>query len=209
MSTNAPVRKPRAAHLGPDRRRPLVLDTALRIAVEDGIGSVSIASVASAMGVTRPVVYACFDDRVILLDALLNRETGLLLESTLGALHAASGDDPEQVFTDGFAAFLGAVEARPDSWRLVFDTDRDPEIARSVADVRRVVVDASTRWVAPALARWWNIADFDRKLPALIESFVSACEAAARVMLDPSNNLTATDLAPLYGRMTTAAYRAA
>ncbi len=43
MSTNAPVRKPRAAHLGPDRRRPLVLDTALRIAVEDGIGSVSIA----------------------------------------------------------------------------------------------------------------------------------------------------------------------
>ena len=43
------------AHLSvPDRRRPLVLDTALRIAVEDGIGSVSIVSVASAMGVTRP-----------------------------------------------------------------------------------------------------------------------------------------------------------
>ena len=76
MSTKAPARKPRAAHLGPDRRRPLVLDTALRIAVEDGIGSVSIVSVASAMGVTRPVVYACFDDRVALLDALLNRETG-------------------------------------------------------------------------------------------------------------------------------------
>ena len=101
------------------------------------------------MGVTRPVVYACFDDRVALLDALLNRETGLLLESTLAHCMPRRAMTPERVFTDGFAAFLGAVEARPDSWRLVFDTDRDPEIARSVADVRRVVVRCIHRWVAP------------------------------------------------------------
>ena len=104
---------------------------------------------------------------------------------------------------------LAPSEARPDSWRLVFDTDRDPEIARSVADVRQVVVDASTRWVAPALARWWNIADFDRKLPALIESFVSACEGCRTRDARPLEQPDRGRLGPAVRPMTTAAYRAA
>ncbi|GAB09059.1 putative TetR family transcriptional regulator [Gordonia araii NBRC 100433] len=208
-TTIPPARRTRAAHLGPDRRRPLVLDAALRIAVDDGLAAVSIASIAAAMGVTRPVVYACYSDRVSLLSALLDRESSLLLQSTLDALHSASGDDPDQAFVDGYRALLAAVTARPDSWRLVFDARPDPEVARIVADVRTTVADASTRWIAPALQKWWDTTELDRKLPALIELFISSCEAAVRVMLDSTNDLTAQDLAVLYGRMMSAAYRAA
>ncbi|MFT3900932.1 MAG: TetR/AcrR family transcriptional regulator [Gordonia sp. (in: high G+C Gram-positive bacteria)] len=209
MTVATPARKTRAAHLGPDRRRPLVLDAALRIAVDEGFAAVSIASLASSMGVTRPVVYSCFPDRGTIVGALLEREVDLLLGSTLEALHSATGADPDQVFVHGYRALLTTVAERPDSWRLVFDSDADPETTRRVAEARAVVFDASTRWIAPALEKWWGTADLDRKLPALIELFVSSCEGAVRVMLDPANDLAVDDLAPLYGRMMSAAYRAA
>ncbi|WP_290713949.1 MULTISPECIES: TetR/AcrR family transcriptional regulator [Gordonia] len=204
-----PSRRQRAAHLGPDRRRPEVLDTALRIAVGAGLGAVNIASVADAMGVTRPVVYSCFDDRFSLVNALLDRESARLLTATLGALHSATGDDPDQAFVDGYRALLGAVADRPAAWRIVFEGNPDPELATTVAEIRRVVAGASTRWIAPALKNWWGTEDLERKKPALIELFMSSCEAAVRVMLDSANDLTADDLAPLYGQMMSAAYRAA
>ena len=186
-----------------------MLDTALRIAVDEGLAAVSIASVASAMGVTRPVVYSCFDTRFDLMNALMDRESGRLLGATLEALHSARGEDPDQVFVDGYHALFRAVVAHPEAWRIVFEGNPDPELATTVSDVRKVVSGASTRWIAPALKHWWGTEDLERKTPALIEMFMSSCEAAVRVMLDSSNDLTADDLAPLSGRLMAAAYRAA
>ncbi len=76
----------RAEHLGPQRRRPQVLDAALQIAAEHGIAGVTMAAIAERIGVTRPVVYACYDGRGKVLAALLDRETELMLTSLLGAL---------------------------------------------------------------------------------------------------------------------------
>lgn len=199
----------RAAHLGPDRRRPEVLNTALRIAVDEGLGAVSIASVAAAMGVTRPVLYSCFADRFALVSALLERESAHLITALLGALHNARGDDPEQVFIDGFRGLLDMVAQSPDGWLLFAAGNPDPEIARTFTDGRKVITAATTRWLAPALKQWWNTDDLRRKTPALIEFFMSSCEAAVEIMLDPSNDLTADDLAPLFGRMLVSAYQAA
>lgn len=187
----------------------MVLDTALEMVVDEGISAVSIAGIAVRMGVTRPVIYACYPDRASLLNALLDREANTLLTSSLDALHAASGDDPDAAFVAGYRALLDAVSQQPASWRLVFDTSPDAEVASVVANARKVVVDASTRWIIPALRHWWGIGELEQKTPALIELFVSSCEAAVRVMLDPTNDLTVDDLAPLYGRLMSAAYRAA
>ena len=73
------TRKPRerAAHLGPDRRRPQILDAALTLALENGIGAVTLSAVASQLGVSRPVVYSCFGDRVELFEALLARKASI------------------------------------------------------------------------------------------------------------------------------------
>src|SRR5918999_673314 len=46
----------RAAHLGPERRRPLVLDAALHLFVEHGYRGTSMEGIAAAAGVTKPVV---------------------------------------------------------------------------------------------------------------------------------------------------------
>ena len=59
----APTTRARAEHLGPERRRPQVLDTALEIAAEHGVANVTMALVAERMEVTRPVVYACYSGR--------------------------------------------------------------------------------------------------------------------------------------------------
>ena len=82
MATDAATKpRERAAHLGPERRRPQILDAALQIAAESGTAAVTIGAVATHLGVTRPVVYSCFKDRVELLAALLDREGESLRET--------------------------------------------------------------------------------------------------------------------------------
>lgn len=199
----------RAAHVGPERRRPQVLDAALAIAVESGVSAVTIGAVADRLGVTRPVVYSCFRDRVALIEALVEREGERLLASALAALHSARGDDPEAVFVRGYQAFLDVVADCPDAWRLLFSAAPDPAVADKFQRARLEMADSATRWLRPALTAWWDVAELDRKLPVLVELFMSSCEAAARSLLDYPNEWTTQELGELYGRMICRAFSAA
>lgn len=199
----------RAAHLGPERRRPQVLDAALSIAVSAGVGGVTIGAVADRLGVTRPVVYSCFPDRVALIEALVTREAEHLLDSALAALHSAGGDDPEKVFVQGYRSFLEVVAAQPDAWRLLFTAEPDPAVADQFHKARLVMAEAAGRWIRPALIAWWQLDDLDRKLPVLVELFMSACEAAVRSLLDQPDTWTIQELGELYGRMICNAFRVA
>lgn len=203
MSSSAADRaqRQRAPHLGPERRRPHVLDAALAIAVADGIGAVTIGAVATSMGVTRPVVYACFSDRVELVEALLDRESANLLDAILTALHSsADPDDPERAFVDGFRALLNAAAAAPDTWRIVFAGEPDPAIAERFRAAKAHVQAQATEWIRPAMEHWWQTADLERKLPVLIDLFLSACESAVRSLLDPSNDWGPDDLGTFIGK---------
>ncbi|KRA29477.1 MULTISPECIES: TetR/AcrR family transcriptional regulator [unclassified Nocardioides] len=203
MSSSTTTRdgRQRAAHLGPERRRPHVLDAALTIAVRDGIGAVTVGSVATAMGVTRPVVYACFADRVELVDALLDRETGALVDSIFTALHSsANADDPEQAFVDGFRALLHAATDTPDTWRLIFAGEPDPAIAERFRAGKALVQARTVEWIRPAMEHWWQTEDLDRKLPVLIDLFLATCESAVRSVLDPANDWAPDDLGAFIGK---------
>ena len=81
----------RAAHLGPERRRPMVLDAAFELFLEHGYDGTSMEAVARATGVSKPVVYACYPSKDELFKALLRREE----ERVLGEIAAR-----EQHFTD-------------------------------------------------------------------------------------------------------------
>jgi AcrR family transcriptional regulator len=199
----------RAAHLGPERRRPRVLDAALEIAVEQGVGEVTVGAIADRLGVTRPVVYACFADRVEIITALLERETDYLRKALVKALRSARGDDPETAFVDGFGALLNVVTALPSSWRVVFWAQPDPAVVDRFQLVRAEVAGSASRWIGPALTAWWDFTDLDAKLPVLIEFFMSSCEAAVRTLLDTTNTWNAEDLAAMYGRMVCQAFHAA
>lgn len=185
-----------------------MLDAARAIAVADGIGAVTVGSVAAAMSVTRPVVYACFADRVELVEALLDRESANLLDAILTALYS-SGDanDPERAFVGGFQAFLNAAAAAPDTWRLVFSGEPDPAIAERFRAAKAHVKTQATEWIRPAMEHWWQTADLERKLPVLIDLFLSACESAVRSLLDTSNDWGPDDLGTFVGSAVHRAFR--
>lgn len=199
----------RARHLGPERRRPQVLDAALAITVEQGVGQVTVGSIADRLQVTRPVIYACFADRVEIITALLERETAALHDALIAALEAGRGEKRESAFITGFQSLLRAVAERPDSWRVVFSAGPDLAVAGRFLRVRTQMAETAAAMIGPVLTRWWKITDADAKLPVLIEFFVSSCEAAVRSLLDTSNPWGADDLGELYGRMIYTAFSTA
>src|SRR6266404_9179674 len=75
----------RAAHLGPERRRPEMLDAALELFLEHGYDGTSMQAVADEAGVTKPVVYACFESKDELFRSLLRREEERILAEIQGA----------------------------------------------------------------------------------------------------------------------------
>lgn len=183
MPTTGTRARRRAEHLGPEKRRPQVLDAALEIAARDGLSAVTIGTVADRLQVTRPVIYSCFPDRVALITELLDRETERMMTYVLAALHEAHGEDPERAFIIGFSGLLAAVNERADTWQLLFSGVTDPEVVHRVRQARATLSKQAEDWIRPALTRWWDMQDLDEKLPMLMELFVSACEGAVRSML--------------------------
>ena len=189
----------RAAHLGPERRRPQILEAARDIAVSDGIAAVTIGSVAARLEVTRPVIYACYGDREAMLDDVVDTAQKGLLEHILAALHSTSlDDDPRDAFRSGFQALLQTVRKDRETWRFVLGTITDPVIASRFGDARKIMAEASGAWIRPGVEHWWDIDDLDRKLPVLIDMFVAICESSMRWYLDHEGDADIDELSDLY-----------
>lgn len=206
---NAKKERPRAAHLGPERRRPQVLDAALKIAVQRGSHAVSMEAVAQEMGVTKPVVYACFGSREELLEALLAREEQRLFEAVAAALPGQpSFDKPERLLVEGFQALLSGAASHADSWQLVFAASPDPAVADRYKQARALVAKQVGVLMAPGLQAW-GIKDIPRKLPVLVEFFMSAGDGAVRTLIGGEGNWTPDELGALVGRVVFGALRKA
>ncbi|WP_323118974.1 TetR/AcrR family transcriptional regulator [Burkholderia alba] len=191
----------RAAHLGPERRRPQVLDTALQLAVTRGLRGVSMEAVAQALGVTRPVVYACFASREDMLDALLVREERRLFESVMSALPPLPHvESPEQLMTTGFRALLKVVVEHGDSWRLVFAADADRDAVERYGHARRSIAQQIGVLMAPMLTTA-GVRNVDKKLPVLVEIFMSMGDGAVRAMLEDTQQWTPDELGAYVGRL--------
>ncbi len=192
----------RAQHLGPQRRRPQVLDTALEIAADRGLAAVTIAAISDRMGVSRPVVYDCYPGRGEVLAALLEREREVALERLSAILPPLKTGSVEQMFVDGFTSLLDDVAQRPASWRIIFANDPEPVLAQAISRGRGVLRTHVADVMRPLFERW-QIADLDRVTPVLTELFIAICEAAARMQLE-----TADEPDRLAGIVGPAAYRA-
>lgn len=176
-----------------------MLDAALAIVVANGTAAVTMTSVAEHLGVTKPVVYACFATRDELLLALLEREERALLAGVLDALpELPRFDEPRRLLVDGFRALFAVVAERPESWRIVFAAGADPAVAQRFAQGRALVARQVADLMAPALRRW-DVEDIDRKLPVLVETFMGAAEGAVRGMLQVGDTWTADELGEFVG----------
>jgi AcrR family transcriptional regulator len=193
----------RAAHLGPERRRPLVLDAALHLFVEHGYRGTSMEGIAAAAAVTKPVVYRCYPNKQELFRALLEREEQRLLESVQHALPTElDPTDLEAVFTAGFSALFVAARSEPDSWRIVFVSEHgsEPAIARRVRRARASVIERLTEMAEPMLASM-GVKDAGRKAPVLSEVVASIAEGGVRLLLSDGEDWTAEELGEFLGRL--------
>jgi AcrR family transcriptional regulator len=200
-------RRARAAHLGPERRRPLVLDAAFELLLERGYEGTSMDAIAAAAGVTKPVVYACFPSKEELFKALMQREEARVLTEVQEALPAASDlDDVERTLIDGLTAFLRAVAASPRAYRVVFlgEGGANAAVARRIRRGREIQVEA----VADLARRWLEGrkqgAELEATARLLGEAVVSLAEAGARTLLSDPERWSPEELGRMLGRLAAA-----
>ncbi|TXI86174.1 MAG: TetR/AcrR family transcriptional regulator [Cupriavidus sp.] len=199
----------RAPHLGPERRRPQILDTALELVARDGVRAVHMEAVAQAMGVTKPVVYACFASREDLLNALLEREEQRLFEGVMAALpRKVDIGNPQQLMSDGFRALFKAVDNNRDSWRLVFSVEADPAVAARLQEGRQLVAQRVSMLVG-AWLKLLGAKEAKKRLPVLVTMFMSICEGMVRSLLEGQHGWTIDELAAYVGRLVLAAFEEA
>ena len=210
-TTPGPEGRQRAAHLGPERRRPLVLDAALRLFVEHGYRGTSMDAIAAAAGVTKPVLYDCYPSKEALFAALLEREEQQLMNAIASALpQSPAFDDVERLLAEGLGALLAAADASPDSWRIVFDSEHgaEPAVARRVRRARAAIVTGLEELVSAFLTTA-GVDEVDRKAPVLAELVASIGEGSVRVMLASHGTWAPEELAGLVARVAARGARAA
>jgi AcrR family transcriptional regulator len=199
----------RAAHLGPERRRPQVLDAALELFLERGYDGTSMQAVADQAGVTKPVVYACYPSKDTLFRALLEREEGRILSEIQAAFEGTELSDPESTLIEGYTGFLRAVAASPDVYRLIFlgEGGGNTAVARRIQRGREAQIEALS-----VLARGWlQLRDGDgglgqeRTARLLGNAIAGLAESGARLMLSESDDWTPETLGRELGRLAAAA----
>jgi AcrR family transcriptional regulator len=219
MATRAPEktaqRRKRAAHLGPERRRPEVLDAALKLFLRTGYDGTSMQAVADQAGVTKPVVYACFNSKDELFRALLAREEERIVGEIQGAFADADLTDPETTLIDGFTGFLRAVDHSPEVYRLIFLGEGGGNAA--VADriqagreqqVRRLT-ELAGGWLRSGGQRERSNAEIERTAHLLGNSIAGLAESGARLLLTEEDGWTPETLGRELGRLAAAAQSAA
>lgn len=96
----------------------MILDTAMRLYLRDGIGAITMEAIAAEAEVTKPVVYACFPNRDAVLDALVAKQAADVAGHLATALAAAQdGETIEQALRLGCAAMLRSAQAEPGAYR--------------------------------------------------------------------------------------------
>lgn len=203
----------RAAHLGPERRRPEVLDAALKLFLQTGYDGTSMQAVADEAGVTKPVVYACFDSKDDLFRSLLAREEQRIVGEIQGAFSNADLSDPETTLVEGFTGFLRAAGDSPEVYRLIFLGEGGGNAA--VADRIQRGREEQVMWLSE-LARGWldsngngkrSKAEIERTARLLGNSIAGLAESGARLLLSGDDDWTPETLGRELGRLAAAAQK--
>ncbi len=209
-ATNKAPRRKRAAHLGPERRRPLVLDAAYELFLEHGFEGTSMDAIADAAGVSKPVVYDCFRSKDELFTAMLDREEERILVETGEALATSgSAEDPEGTLIRGFQVFLRAASESPDIYRVIFlgqgggNAAVADRISRGIELQARTAAAIAMRWVE----RYSDLegAEAEATADLLGQTIVGLAQVGARTLLSGAGDWTPETLGEKLGRMAWAA----
>jgi AcrR family transcriptional regulator len=197
----------RAEHLGPARRRPQILDSALELFLDGGYDGTSMEAVAAAAGVSKPVVYDAFGSKDALFRALLEREEGRIMAEIGGGFTEVDLNDPEKTLTEGYTAFLRAIAASPQLYRLIFlqEGGGNAAVSRRIQAGREAQVQAlaalSRGWLAERGSGAQGKRDLERLAEFLGRSLVGLAEAGARSVLAETDPWDPEEAGRLLGRI--------
>lgn len=196
----------RAKRLPPPERRDQVLDAARGLILRLGYAGLSMNAVARAARVTRPVVYDFFANREELLQELLLREEQRALTAVLAAAPDLSqpGRDIDEVMVDAMGVFLRAVQAEPDTWRLILlPSFGTPELVQQHIEAGRLLIRQQLESVSGlVLDQLGSYSHLDLELVA--ELVFQFCERSIRLMLADPDQFPAERLVELVRQVTVA-----
>lgn len=184
---------------GPERRQQL-LDVALETFGRGGYAEASMAEIAAAAGITKPVVYQHFvSKRALFLEVL--RECGRRMVSQIEKATSQSSN-PRELVEHGFRGFISFFETHPETFRILFsDANRsDPEFAAEVHRVELVVAERIA-----SLIEIPNLSEDDRRLLAV--GIVGLGESAVRLWISGESGLSSERVVDLLAELTWAGLR--
>jgi AcrR family transcriptional regulator len=183
----------RAAHLGPELRRPLVLDAALPLFARDGFDAVSMQAIADAAGVSKPVLYSCFASKEELFLELVRREDRRLWHLVEDQVPMPDeGEGHEALLRRGLTGLLRAVAEAPDSFRVIYVQPAGED------RIERGRVQWEQRMAEVVMAR---SSVPDREARVLGRLLVAAAEIGFRALLDEPGQWDPDELAVYLARM--------
>jgi AcrR family transcriptional regulator len=124
-----------------ERRRQL-LDVSVQLFAERGFDGTSMADLAEAAGVTKPVLYQHFRSKRALYSELLEEVSHLLVNEVEKA--AATAEGPHAQVRAGFAAYFRFVDQRRAAFQLLFlgDSRHDRVLTAAVDQLEAAMADA-------------------------------------------------------------------
>jgi AcrR family transcriptional regulator len=133
----------RAEYLGPERRRPLVLEAARAIFSEGGFAEASMSAIAERAGVSKAVLYDCFPGgKQEIYYALLDHGEDAFMERMLEVLDRTNKLPLEMALREGMFAFVEYARIDPHGFRLMFGDagTSDRTLARHAARAKERMV---------------------------------------------------------------------
>jgi AcrR family transcriptional regulator len=133
---------PVSRRLPAEERREQLFEVALRLFGGRGFAATTMDDIASAAGVTKPLLYQHFTSKRALYLELVDSVAHDMLVAIGDATSRASG--PRQQVEAGFAAYFELVVTHQDAFRLLFGSDvpDDPELSRALRRVEDTVAEA-------------------------------------------------------------------
>ena len=120
-------------------RKRQILDVALPLFADRGFHPTSMNDLATAAGVTKPVLYQHFRSKRDLYVELLAEVGGSLRETIAQA--ATGAQTPREQLLHGFTAYFAFVAEEHDGFQVLFGggTRRDEEFARAASEVENEI----------------------------------------------------------------------
>ena len=173
-----------------------MLDAALKLFLQTGYDGTSMQAVADEAGVTKPVVYACFDSKDDLFRSLLAREEQRIVGEIQGAFSNADLSDPETTLVEGFTGFLRAVGDSPEVYRLIFlgegggNAAVADRIQRGREEQVRRLTELAKGWLESNGNGKRSSDEIDRTARLVGNSIAGVGESGARLLLSGDDDWT-------------------